>query len=198
MIAILDVDGTCLQWREVFESWAIQRELISQTSEDCHNFLPGKYNFPVEIAIKMFNESHFIQHLPPVPGAIKAVKALHKNGYQLKINSSFSTNFAAHKMRETNLKNVFGDIFSEMNFVGFKGFDYVGEKVEFVKQNNHQHLIVFDDNFYVLDEIIRLDLVDPRNCFFHVQPYNVKYTDRLQKFNVQIGRWKDFLSTIDA
>lgn len=198
MIAILDVDGTLLQWREAFEVWALQNELISPTSLTETEFKPGKYNFPVKKAIEIFNESHFVENLPPVKDAIKGIKQLHKAGFQLKVNSSFSTNYAAHKMRESNLINVFGNIFTEMNFVGFKGFDYIDEKVDFIAKNCkcQQNILVFEDNFYVLDQIIRMDLTFPGNLFFIKQPYNVKYTDRLDRFGVRIGGWKDFLSDV--
>ena len=133
-IAIIDVDGTLLAWRDRFESWALKHKLIKAPDPNSYNF-EAVEGVDINSIIHIFNETIHMSRLSPEPGAIKAVQRLHSEGFALKICSSFSAEYGSMRLREKNLENVFGNIFSDYHFVPFKGPSETEDKIKYITSN---------------------------------------------------------------
>jgi len=111
-VILVDADGVLLDWEYAFGVWM-----------DTHGFarIPGgefdydinkRYNLEPDQGkklIKIFNESAAIGFLPPLRDAMYYVKRLHEeHGYVFRCITSLSDDPAAGKLREMNLKKLFG------------------------------------------------------------------------------------------
>lgn len=111
-VILTDVDGVLLNWEYAFKVWMEQHgyKLNAETTEyDVSN----RYGIPYEKGkelVRFFNESAAIGFLPPLRDAMYYVDLLHrKHGYVFRAITSLSTDPAAGKLREENLRKLFGD-----------------------------------------------------------------------------------------
>jgi FMN phosphatase YigB (HAD superfamily) len=109
---LVDADGVLLDWEYAFSVWM---------EEHGHEKQPG-YEFIYDIGdrygisrdqgrklIKIFNESAAIGFLPPLRDAMFYVKRLHEeHGYVFHCITSLSLDVNAGRLREMNLRKLFG------------------------------------------------------------------------------------------
>lgn len=111
-IILVDADGVLLSWDYAFDVWMNERGFTSIENGNKTYSLEKKYNISSDIStklVKLFNESAAIGFLPPLRDAVQYVTLLHeKHGYQFICITSLSTDVNAGKLREMNLKKLFG------------------------------------------------------------------------------------------
>lgn len=122
-IILTDCDGVLCNWEWAFNVWmqeqgykpVINAELIYNIGERF-----GISNEEGKRCIKTFNESAAIGFLPPLRDAIQYVKKLHEeHGFVFHCITSLSKNADAQRLREMNLKKLFGDtVFEEIICLG--------------------------------------------------------------------------------
>lgn len=169
---ILDVDGTLLMWRDVFVSW------LQKHNFEVNNISPADYglsnikfegkliskNFRNELSL-LFNESYYLKKLPPLDGAMSAIKTLRDMGCRLTVISSYTDNFEAMKAREENLINVFGDVFENIVSLPLHA-----SKREWLDQQDKESIFVEDSISHIIDALsVGFDV---HNCFLIPHAHN--------------------------
>lgn len=113
---IVDCDGTLLNWRDSFDQWLTNFQVIESGAwkfED-YNLPQLNFNIPVYKLFEMFNQTFHVRNLAPIPGAVSAIEKFHRDGYAIHVISSFSNQFPSIQMRSDNLIDVFGDVFQSI------------------------------------------------------------------------------------
>ena len=112
-VILTDVDGVLLNWEYAFSIWMEQHGFESIPGGMLNYSISQRYNISDEQAkrlIKMFNESAAIGFLPPLRDAMHYVKLLHeRHGYVFHAITSLSLDVNAGKLREMNLRKLFGE-----------------------------------------------------------------------------------------
>lgn len=105
---LLDADGVLLNWLDTFcEDHDLTRDEFFQ--------LDKAYPEDNKKHIARFNETARIGFLPPIAGAVEGVAALKNLGYEIQVVTSFGTSPYAVRLREDNLKRIFGDVFTRIH-----------------------------------------------------------------------------------
>ena len=112
-LILVDADGVLLGWEYAFSVW-MEEHGFSQVADAAFIYNIGdRYNIdPIQAKklIRMFNESAAIGFLPPHRDAMYYVKRLHEeHGYVFHCITSLSRDPNAQKLREMNLKKLFGE-----------------------------------------------------------------------------------------
>jgi hypothetical protein len=112
-VILTDIDGVILDWEYAFSVW-MQTHGHSKVEGGQYKYSIGKrYGIDEKNAkqlIKYFNESASIGFLPPLRDAMYYVKKLHeKHGYIFHAITSLSKDQNACKLREMNLRKLFGE-----------------------------------------------------------------------------------------
>jgi hypothetical protein len=111
-IILTDADGVLLDWEWAFAVWMEEHGFTKQEGHQFEYDIGIRYGIGHEQGkklIKMFNESAAIGFLPPLRDAMYYVKRLHEeHGYVFHCITSLSTDVNAKKLREMNLKKLFG------------------------------------------------------------------------------------------
>lgn len=117
-IILTDVDGCCVDWNTAFEKFAISKGYKRIPDTDQHYNLGLRFDAPSNNTMRKlvieFNDSAEIATLEALPGAVKYVEKLVKEGFRFIAITSLSDNPVALKYRTENLHNLFGDVFDEI------------------------------------------------------------------------------------
>lgn len=112
-VILVDADGVLLNWEYAFDIWMEQHGFKKVPGAEFEYDIAKNYNIDREQGkklIKIFNESAAIGFLPPLRDAMYYVKRLHEEfGYVFHCITSLSLDPNAGKLREMNLKKLFGD-----------------------------------------------------------------------------------------
>lgn len=112
-VILVDADGVLLNWEYSFDIWMSQHGFEKVKGRELTYNIGKRYGISDEQGkklIKMFNESAAIGFLPPLRDAMHYVKRLHEeHGYIFHCITSLSSDTNAQKLREMNLKKLFGD-----------------------------------------------------------------------------------------
>lgn len=112
-VILTDCDGVLLNWEYAFNTWMTRHGYEPEPFASMEYDVAKKYGIPKSEAkrlVKFFNESASIGFLPPLRDAIHYVQKLHReHGYVFHVITSLSLEPAAHKLREQNLKKLFGE-----------------------------------------------------------------------------------------
>jgi len=110
---LTDADGVIFAWDYAFGVWM---ETHGHTPIELGNRsynLSERFNIPqdnIRPLIKQFNESAAIGFLPALRDSVYYIKKLHElHGYQFHCITSMSKDPNAMKLREMNIKKLFGD-----------------------------------------------------------------------------------------
>ena len=111
-VILVDADGVLLNWEYAFSIWMETHGFVKQPGSDFEYDIGRRYNIDHPQGrklIKMFNESAAIGFLPPLRDAMYWVKRLHEeHGYVFHCITSLSLDPSAGKLREMNLRKLFG------------------------------------------------------------------------------------------
>ncbi len=167
---IVDCDGVLLNWRDGFNNWIHSHGLVDTHDDwDMTQYNPPETKLPLDVSkrlMNIFNQTHFISKLSPVPGAVKAIRKLHEYGFNIHVITAFSNEYEAIKMREQNLINAFGPVFQELSCVPIRT-----PKTEYLSK-------MPKDSYYVEDVAKHLQEgsdvgLSDRRLFLIPQPWNL-------------------------
>ena len=109
-LILTDCDGVLLNWEYAFDVW--MNDLGYNLDEPMLYNISDRYNVTRERAnelTKFFNESASMGFIPPLRDAVQYIRKMHEEcGYVFGVITSLSTNPYAGKLRERNLKKLFG------------------------------------------------------------------------------------------
>lgn len=119
-LILTDVDGVLVDWNNAFSSFMAERG---------HSLLPGgetayslsdRHGISVKEAarfVKEFNESDRISNLKDFADAKMYIQKLYQNGFKFIAITSLSNNPVVYNNRSSNLLNLFGNVFDEINCI---------------------------------------------------------------------------------
>jgi hypothetical protein len=111
-LILVDADGVLLDWEFAFSIWMEEHGFVKQGRHQFEYDIGTRYGIDRDQSfklIKMFNESAAIGFLPPLRDAMYYVKRLHEeHGYVFHCITSLSTDVNAGRLREMNLRKLFG------------------------------------------------------------------------------------------
>ena len=111
-LILVDADGVILDWEYAFSVWMEQHGFLKTEGSQFIYDIGKRYGIDHEQGrklIKIFNESAAIGFLPPLRDAMYYVKRLHEeHGYVFHCITSLSLDANAGKLREMNLRKLFG------------------------------------------------------------------------------------------
>ena len=111
-LILVDADGVLLNWEYAFAIWMEQHGHEKQSGSEFVYDIGERYGISRDQGrklIKLFNESAAIGFLPPLRDAMYYVKRLHEeHGYVFHCITSLSTDVNAGRLREMNLRKLFG------------------------------------------------------------------------------------------
>lgn len=118
-IILTDVDGVLLDWEWAFQVWMTERGYKFKEEGKRNYYLHHHYNDmtkeEIKKLVKFFNESAAIGFLPALRDSVYYVKRLHEeHGYQFRVITSLSTDPNAVKLREMNLRKIFGNAIEQV------------------------------------------------------------------------------------
>ena len=112
-LILVDADGVLLNWEYAFAIWMEQHGHEKQPGSEFIYDIGERYGITKDQGrklIKLFNESAAIGFLPPLRDAMYYVKRLHEeHGYVFHCITSLSLDANAGKLREMNLRKLFGE-----------------------------------------------------------------------------------------
>jgi FMN phosphatase YigB (HAD superfamily) len=111
-LILVDADGVLLDWEFAFSVWMEEHGFVKRDGHQFEYDIGTRYGIDWEQGkklIKMFNESAAIGFLPPLRDAMYYVKRLHEeHGYVFHCITSLSIDVNAQRLREMNLRKLFG------------------------------------------------------------------------------------------
>ena len=112
-IILVDCDGVLCNWEYAFAIWMEQHGHEKQPGAEFVYDIGERYGISKDQGrklIKLFNESAAIGFLPPLRDAMYYVKRLHEeHGYMFHCITSLSKDENAQRLREMNLRKLFGE-----------------------------------------------------------------------------------------
>jgi len=118
-IILTDADGVLLDWEWAFSVWMREKGYTmtdtAKTSYYLHEHYQELDQKDAKKIVKQFNESAAIGFLPALRDATYYVKRLHEeHGYQFRVITSLSKNKDAQRLRDMNLRKIFGDAIEQV------------------------------------------------------------------------------------
>ena len=110
-IILVDCDGVLVDWFSAYKIWMKNKGF---TLEDPDSYdVSTCYGIPRSVSkklVRFFNESANMCCLPPLRDAVKYIRKLHEEkGYVFHCITSLSIDPYAVRLREQNIKNLFGE-----------------------------------------------------------------------------------------
>jgi FMN phosphatase YigB (HAD superfamily) len=113
-LILTDADGVILDWEWAFSVWMREKGYTmidgAKTSYYLHEHYKELDAKDAKKIVKQFNESAAIGFLPALRDSAYYVKRLHEeHGFQFRVITSLSLDKNAGRLREMNLRKIFGD-----------------------------------------------------------------------------------------
>ena len=117
-LILTDADGVLLDWEYAFNVWMEQHGFQKQEGYQFIYDVGDRFGISKDQSkklVKIFNESAAIGFLPALRDATYYVKRLHEeHGFQFRVITSLSLDPNAGKLREMNLRKIFGDAIEQV------------------------------------------------------------------------------------
>lgn len=189
MIILTDCDGVLLSWVHSFEWW-MKRKGYKKAAGYSYKVSEqyGILDDEADVLVGHFNESAAIGFLPPIGDAIKYVKKLHEeHGCVFHCITSMGTEPYAIKLREENLKNVFGPtVFERIHCI-----DCGADKTNALKRYEDSDFVWIEDKPENAEIGAKLGL----RSFLINRPYNSNYLV-LNNDVTRVNNWKELYEYI--
>lgn len=122
-IILTDCDGVLLDWNTAFTDWMKQRGFIPLHNADKHYDVSRKFGIQKAVGkqqVEIFNQSAWMGYLKAFRDSVYYVKLLHElHGYRFHVITSMHTDKYASRLREMNLKRLFGEtVFERFTILG--------------------------------------------------------------------------------
>ena len=113
-IVLTDCDGVLLDWEYAFHVWMQERGYVMTEEAKLTYYIHHMYHDleweESKRLVRTFNESAAVGFIPALRDAVYYVRKLHeKYGYTFKVITSLSLDKNAAKLREMNLRKLFGN-----------------------------------------------------------------------------------------
>jgi len=142
-LILTDCDGVLMNWEYSFLQWMEQRHGMVSTSREYD--MAKRFNLTKAEAFRYcvaFNDSAWVEHLPPLRDAIHVVRELHeKHGYVFQMVTSMSDDPHAQALRIKNTQNLFG----KTAFVGYEFTSCGGDKNDLLEKYRDSGLTWIED-----------------------------------------------------
>ena len=115
-IILTDVDGVLLDWAQGFDQFLLQHYKIKvkdPTQYTAHLRWEGTKE-QMKALTWHFNMSAWMRYLNPLRDSVPVVKKLGEEGWRFIAITSMHSDSYAHKLRENNLKELYGDVWSQV------------------------------------------------------------------------------------
>lgn len=146
-LILTDADGVTFNWDYAFGVWMEAHGYQPVHQGNRHYSLADRFDLEQEKVgelIKQFNESAAIGFLPALRDSVYYIKKLHEEfGYRFHCITSMSKDPNAAKLREMNIKKLFGDT----AFVEITCLETCSPKNEILKKYNGSGLYWIEDNY---------------------------------------------------
>ena len=118
-LILTDADGVLLDWEWAFSVWMREKGYTMTETAKQSYYLHEHYQEleqkDAKKIVKQFNESAAIGFLPALRDATYYVKRLHEeHGYKFRVITSLSKNRDAQRLRDMNLRKIFGDAIEDV------------------------------------------------------------------------------------
>jgi FMN phosphatase YigB (HAD superfamily) len=118
-LILTDCDGVMLDWEWAFTVWMTERGYQQKPDKKLTYYLHDHYHdlthAEAKKVVKQFNESAAIGFLPALRDATYYIKRLYEeHGYQFRVITSLSLDKNAQKLREMNLRKMFGNAIEDV------------------------------------------------------------------------------------
>jgi len=118
-IILSDCDGVLCDWEWAFHIWMQERgykfDPEGKKNYQIHHMYQNLTHPESKMLIRTFNESAAIGFLPAFRDSVHYVKRLHEmHGYKFRIISSLSLDKNAQRLREMNLRKLFGNAIDDV------------------------------------------------------------------------------------
>jgi len=118
-LILTDADGVLLDWEWAFSVWMREKGYTmtegAKTSYYLHEHYAELDQKDAKKIVKQFNESAAIGFLPALRDSTYYVKRPHEeHGYQFRVITSLSKNKDAQRLRDMNLRKIFGDAIEQV------------------------------------------------------------------------------------
>ena len=122
-LILTDADGVLLDWEWAFRVWMTEHGYEFNEEGKKSYYLTHHYvdtdQDEILQQLKAFNESAAIGFLPALRDSTHYVKRLHEeHGYRFRVITSLSTDINAARLREMNLKKIFGSAIENVHCIG--------------------------------------------------------------------------------
>lgn len=122
-VILTDCDGVLLDWNTAFTDWMKQRGFVPLHNADKHYDVSRKFGIQKAVGkqqVEIFNQSAWMGYLKAFRDSVYYVKLLHElHGYRFHVITSMHTDKYASRLREMNLKRLFGEtVFERFTILG--------------------------------------------------------------------------------
>ena len=111
---IVDCDGVLLDWAYAFDVWMGEHGYERIPDTDKYYSQSLRYGITDDESyrqIKKFNESGCVGFIPAFKDSVEYVTKLNGMGWRFEVISCLDKDKYAQRLREKNLKHIFGDVF---------------------------------------------------------------------------------------
>lgn len=113
---LTDIDGVVLNWEEAFENYINKHYKIKvkdPTKYQAHLRWPLA-KAQLDQVLWHFNMSAWMGYLNPLRDSLNIIKQLNEEGWRFIAITSIHDDEATQKLRESNLKNLYGDVWDKV------------------------------------------------------------------------------------
>lgn len=189
-IILVDVDGTIVNWNSGFNKFMADSGLPQLPNTDNEYSITVRHGIPLPQAHKLireFNESPLIAELAPFADSVEYISKLVDSGFRFIAVTSLSDAPMAYKHRSTNLSNIFGDVFDEINCLPMGAC-----KSEILKRWKDTGYFWIEDHSQQAEAGHRVGL----KTILINHPYNAYYISNLFPTVSYITPWKEIYNMV--